>query len=144
MGSPYRRKQLVYDNQPEGQREVYSFAIGATGAVGTVRPSAGNSASSGQGNLVTVTRLATGVYQLVFAQNYFRSNGTIAHLRSPFSTDGSTRQNRTLQSSVFDSTTNSVCLFVLDPTTGALADPSSGSSITVEKFWIESVSPATL
>src|SRR5690349_2559688 len=125
MGYPYRRKQLTYDNQPEGQREVYSFAIGATGAVGTVRPSRGTAATAGQGNLVTVSRLATGVYQLVFVQTYFKSNGMLAHLRSPFSTDGSTRQNLILQSTVFDATTNSVCVYVLDPTTGALADPSS-------------------
>lgn len=144
MGSPYRRKQLTYDNQPEGQREVYSFGIGAAGAVTTVRPSAGNSATAGQGNLATISHLATGVYQVVFTQTYLKSNGAVAVLRSPFGTDGSTRQNLDVQVTLYDSASNSVCIFVQNNATGALTDPSSGSAITIEKFWIESVSPSTL
>lgn len=143
MGSPYRRKQVVYDNMPEGQREVYSVAIGDTGAVGTVRPSAGSAAAAGAGSLSTVSRLNTGIYRLVFAQTYFKNAGTQVTLRSPYSLDGSTRQNLTVQATAYDATTNAVLVYVLNPTTGALADPASGSLLSVEQFWIESVSPAT-
>lgn len=145
MGSAYRRKQIVYDNMPEGQREVYTVQIGATGAVGTVRPSAGTLAVAGAGSLVTVSRLATGVYKFAFTQTYFKSVGSQVTLNVPFSTDGSTRANYTCQSTVRDATTNSICVFVTDNgAAGALVDPPSGSTLSLEKFWIESIAPATL
>lgn len=144
MTAPYRAVNLTRDNLAGSQREVYSVAIGATGAVGNVRPSAGSGASAGQGNLCTISRLATGVYKFVPTQGYFKPVGLNAHLASPTSTDGSTRQDCFAQATVYDSDNSCFYVFTVKGSDNALANPSSGSKLIVEFYNIVDVSPATL
>jgi hypothetical protein len=143
MASPYRNKWPSMDNIPGSQREVYSVNIGAAGAVGNVRPSAGAGAVAGAGNLCTVARLATGVYQFTLTQNYYKVVGMDANVAVPFSTDGSTRAATFTIPSAYDLASNSFCVFVVN-NSNALVDPTSGSQLFVEMIFIESVSPNTL
>lgn len=140
----YRSKELVYDNAPGGSRRlVFRVSIGATGAVGTVRPSAGSGASSGQGNLATVTRVGTGIYRVALTETYYKTLGISADLLSPYDVTGATSQALFCQGSVIDATTNSYLIYVMN-TSNVLSDPASGSQLVIEVRTISAVSPQTL
>lgn len=140
----YRSKELVYDNAPGGSRRlVFRVSIGATGAVGVVRPSAGASAANGAGNLVTVTRVATGVYRFALTETYYKTLGIEVSLMSPYDVTGAASQALFCQGSVIDATTNSYLVYVMN-TSNTLSDPASGSQIVAEIRTISAVSPTTL
>lgn len=140
----YRQKMMIRDNAPGGSdRLVFRVAIGATGAVGVVRPSAGATAANGAGNLATVSRVATGVYRVALTETYYKTLGIASHLLSPYDVTGASSQAVFCQGSVIDATTNSYLIYTMN-TSNTLVDPASGSQLVIEVRMINVVSPTTL
>lgn len=156
----YRIKELPVSNVPAKVSVEGRFALGTNGAVGACRPSAG-SASGSNGNLWTVTQLPTfnsltnaAAYQIVFTEGYFKNVSGIAAYHPAYSLTTPGTEYYTCQTTEFDTTTNSIVVFLVDegryggstPASAVLPQVASGTiggSIYFEQVFLNTVSPQT-
>lgn len=109
-------------------RQVFNFAIGAAGAVGTVTQAGANFISG-------VTRTAQGVYTVQFNQLYpVRVIAAFAHCGAPAVT--SALAFARIDSDSFSASAGTIVVTTCD-TSAVAADPVSGSSINVEITYVD-------
>lgn len=158
----YRNKELMRSNVVAPIIIAGRFAIGANGAVGNARPSAGAAATAGQGELFTVTQLATfdsgttkNAYQVTLTETYFQEVSKTVQYQYSFSTTTAPTEHYLAECSQFDTTTNSFVIFLTDiglnggttPASAvlpAVASSVSSGSIFFEIWFKNTVSPTSL